>query len=152
MVPREMKVTLHARSPPPDPLKLSSATPVVLHASAGPPAKRVRPWARSGRVPGLPRALAPHPKGPLNSQAGWVPGLGGAHFGPLGCSGDEGQGGDVVAGEPVIEGCGTSSVLQAAKQALDQGAPSIGNAVDRIGNGPASGGGIAARMRRALSH
>src|SRR5215204_1744944 len=33
---------------PPDPLKLSSATPVVLHASAGPPAKRVRPWAQSG--------------------------------------------------------------------------------------------------------
>src|SRR5690349_3415072 len=32
---------------PPDPLKLSSATPVVLHASAAPPAKRVRPWAES---------------------------------------------------------------------------------------------------------
>src|SRR4051812_14599109 len=34
---------------PPDPLKLSSATPVVLHASAGPPAKRVRPGFVHGR-------------------------------------------------------------------------------------------------------
>src|SRR3954468_4897772 len=35
---------------PPDPLKLSSATPVVLHASAGPPAKRVRPWVDRGHL------------------------------------------------------------------------------------------------------
>src|SRR4051812_26288959 len=45
---------------PPDPLKLSSATPVVLHASAGPPAKRVRPWAQSGpRGPGAAQTCDP---------------------------------------------------------------------------------------------
>jgi hypothetical protein len=46
---------------------------------------------------------------------------------------DEGEGGEVVAGQLVVSGCDASPILEAAEHALDEVAPAIGRFVEWVG-------------------